>query len=137
MADDTTPFHYAVYGGQPEMCRLLVQFGADPHSLNDHGCNAAQWAALTGSIAVLEFLVTEYELDLFIRNKNCHTILHKAAQRGHEPMCRWLLTAWPSPLWLEADKTGMTAGALALANGHRALAAELIQQCAMLQGSQQ
>ena len=125
MVDGTTPFHYAVYGGQRAVCEWLVGAGADAHALNDHGCNSAQWAALKGNVEMLDYLWTQFALDMALVNKNEHNVMHKACQRGHVEACRWLHCTFPQFQWHRADKSGLLPMDLAEANGHADLVHEL------------
>jgi ankyrin repeat protein len=125
MADLSTPFHYAVYGGQRECAEWIAAHGADVHSLNDHLCNAAQWAALTGNVPMLRWLKETLAMDCTLVNKNLHTVLHKACQRGHAPLSRWLVEAFPGHPWNRADKSGRWPADLARSNGYEALADEV------------
>jgi hypothetical protein len=80
MADLSTPFHYAVYGGQREW---LAAHGADVHSHNDHLCSAAQWAVARDARLLKEALA----MDCTHVNNNMHTVLHKkGVAAGHAPL---------------------------------------------------
>jgi len=124
MADRTTPFHYAVYGAQMEVCALLVQNGANVHTLNDHGCNAVHWATLAGSVPMLDYL-RSLNVDFSSSNNNNHSSMHKAAQRGKYDVCMWLAQECPEIDWAIADKSGMMPWALAQTNGFHGLAKDL------------
>ncbi|GBG33725.1 Ankyrin repeat domain-containing protein 1 [Hondaea fermentalgiana] len=121
MKEGTSVFHYAVYGDAQHVCEYLRARGADVHHINQHGCNAAQWAALTGSCAMFRYLASSCGLDLNVRSKNGHTVLHKTAQRGHLDACRWLVHQLPH-LVAARDKEGSTAADLAGLNAHRPVA---------------
>ena len=45
--DGTTAFCLAAWQGQIETCRLLVQRGCDPHTVNSYGCNVFMWVSTT------------------------------------------------------------------------------------------
>ncbi|KAH9144184.1 hypothetical protein AeRB84_011864 [Aphanomyces euteiches] len=145
--DGTTPLHYAVYGEQHEMVRWLVyivvtvnrladecnrgECGSDIHRLNTFGCNASQWCAMTGNVAILKYLVDQ-GLDCAILNRNGHSALHKAAIKGHIEICEWLIT--PRALGggglglrhMQLDDEGFTPTTFASANGHMRLS-EILQ----------
>jgi len=115
MADGSTPFHYAVYGENRNICQFLKNNGANIHAINKHGCNAVQWAALNGSITMLEYL-RQIKLDFTLSNKNKHNVLHKAAQRGHINACEWLEKNIQYD-YNRPDKTGLLPKDLARING--------------------
>lgn len=121
MKDGSTAFHYAVYGGAKRVCDYLRAHGADSHSTNQHGCNAAQWAAVTGSCEMLAYLGDDCELNLDIRSKNGHTILHKTAQRGHLEATGFVIKKYPHMLQIR-DKENSSALDLARFNEHSEVA---------------
>ncbi|KAF0695926.1 Aste57867_13274 [Aphanomyces stellatus] len=130
--DGTTPLHYAVYGEQLEMVKWLVaERRCDVHRLNVFGCNASQWCAMTDNVAILRFLVECGNLNCAILNRNGHSALHKAAIKGHEDICMWLLTPRTAGgggltrQHMQADDEGFTPINFATANGHARLGARL------------
>jgi ankyrin repeat protein len=91
-ADGTSAFHYAVMFGQLPVCRWLHTLNTNiAHGINSYGCNAVQWGALSGSIAMCEALLQEFHLDFTLLNHNGHSVFHKAAVKGHFNVCCWLL----------------------------------------------
>ncbi|OQR83588.1 hypothetical protein ACHHYP_14549 [Achlya hypogyna] len=129
--DGTTPFHFAVWNQQPQMCHYLASvWHCNVHILNAYGCNASQWGALTGSVPMLE-LLQSYGVDLGVLNTNGHSALHKAALRGHTEACAWLLTHGGLGIrHMQPDKDGFTPTSFATTNGFPLLGAFLAEHCA-------
>ncbi|KAB7502920.1 Ankyrin repeat and MYND domain-containing protein 2 [Armadillidium nasatum] len=54
-----TPLHHASYKGQYEMCKLLIDFGADVNAdSHDHGYSPLHFAALSGSTQTVQLLLS-------------------------------------------------------------------------------
>ena len=112
--------------GHANVCRWL--HGMDSkcvHSMNEYGCNAVQWGALSGSIATCRMLLEEFCLDFTLLNHNGHSVFHKAAVKGHEELCQWLLVVGRKGLLgveiatlLLPDKGGCTPSEMARLEGH-------------------
>ena len=84
-----------------------------------------QWCAQTGDIPMCEFLL-EIGLDLRLKNRNRHSALHKAAVKGQQGACEWLLG--PGGLGLDhmcPDTDGNTPAEMARLEGFAELAAWL------------
>jgi hypothetical protein len=80
--DGTTPLHYACMQCHYDMCLWLVDQGkCDINRLNSFGCNASQWCALSGCVDIMRML-KDKGLDLYILNRNGHSVMHKAAMKG-------------------------------------------------------
>lgn len=120
--DGTTPFHWAVWQGHLETCRWLADVArADWSTLNSFGCNAAQWAAQAGNVAMCEYLLT-LGLDLKLLNNNGHSALHKAAVKGRQNVCEWLVNvAGLDETHMGPDGDGNTPAEMARLEGHTAL----------------
>lgn len=88
--DGTTAFHWAVWQGQLNVCRWVIEIGCNWKSLNKYGCHAMQWAAQTDRLDVCRFL-THSGLDPTLFNCNGHSASHKAAVKGQYKVCRWLV----------------------------------------------
>ncbi|EQC37753.1 hypothetical protein SDRG_04780 [Saprolegnia diclina VS20] len=116
--DGTTAFHFAVWNSQVHMCRWLVTNGkCNVHALNAYGCNASQWSALTGSVEMLS-LLQDVGVDLGVINYNGHSALHKAALRGHQDACVWLLShGGLGRRHMRPDSDGFTPMTFASTNG--------------------
>ena len=120
--DGTTPLHLACFGKATDACTLLVSLGAQVNTVNDWGCNAAHWAAMGGSVAVME-LVKEKGAAFSLLQKEGHSPLHKAAQRGNTEAVDWLLSG---PISSSEDRKasggedtcGFKPSAIAMVAGH-------------------
>lgn len=96
--DGTTPFHLACFGVHLETARLLLDRGADPHHVNDWGCGVAHWVALAKNYTIqtitelLNFLNNVCHVDFTRRQKQGHSVLHKAAQNQNYAVLQWFMT---------------------------------------------
>ncbi|KAK3265768.1 hypothetical protein CYMTET_25576 [Cymbomonas tetramitiformis] len=130
VADDTgtVPFHLAVWQCQRDVCKWLVhEANCDWRALNIYGCNAGQWAAMAGDIQMFEWLY-DLGLDMSLLNTNGHSCLHKAAVKGKEDVCKWLVeTVGLGIDHMQADGDGNTPAAMARLESHMELAAWLEQ----------
>lgn len=122
--DGSTPLHLAIWNHQPDTVKWLIEEShSNVNKKNGHGCNASQWAALSGDINMLVYL-KEKGLDLTILNANGRSAVHKAGLKGHLAACKWLLTstehggAGLSLLHVGPDIEGDTPASLAKSNGH-------------------
>ena len=122
-SDGTTPFHLAVWRGHVDTCRWLVDAArADWTTTNAFGCNAIQWAAQSGDVAMCAYL-KRLGLDLTLLNYNGHSALHKAAVKGKAEVCAWLLSdGGLDGRHMLADGDGNTPQEMARLEGHDALA---------------
>jgi ankyrin repeat protein len=58
--DQSSPLMYAAWGGNLEICQLLVeQGGANPLHTNARGETAVHWAAAAGHLDVCQYLVQQ------------------------------------------------------------------------------
>jgi ankyrin repeat protein len=110
-----------------DTCAWLVNVAkCDWRALNSFGCNAAQWAAQSGDVAMCDWL-NILGLDMTLLNNNGHSAVHKAAVKGQRETCEWLLTA--GGLGAEHVRPdyhdGMTPAEMARLEGHDGLAAWL------------
>ena len=94
--DGTTPFHLACYGGHLEaMERLIHTHGANPLLSNDWDCTSAHWVGMTKCESTDEVrkmcrLLQTHGVSFVQRQKQGHTVLHKAAQRQNKHVIEWL-----------------------------------------------
>lgn len=89
-ANRITPLCAAVEHNDPAMMKLLLGAGADP---NSWPTNAPIWAAvIRGSVRAVEILL-EAKAKLDPISKSGATLLHKAAEFGHDAVARRLLDA--------------------------------------------
>lgn len=133
-ADGTTPLMLACFGGHTEVADYLLSARADLAAQNSYDCDAGHFAGLGGSVAACEFLL-EKGLSLTRPQSSGHTALHKAAERGHLPLAKWLVETCDvqrlrgeCPSTCEAAERWYGAhlpSALARRHGHEACAVEL------------
>jgi ankyrin repeat protein len=126
-ADGTSAFHYAVMCEHAKICRWLHSIDVNiAHGTNSYGCNAVQWAALSGSIEMCCMLLEEFNLNFALLNHNGHSVFHKAAVKGHAAVCHWLLVIGKEGKLgvdhvgelLQPDKGGCTPLEMARLEGH-------------------
>lgn len=92
--DGTTAFCWASWQGHIPIMEFLSEDGADVHTLNHFGCNAVLWAAQgKGDTRIMEWLQLK-GCEMTKVNNNGHGVLHKAAQRGQQPVCNWFFDTW-------------------------------------------
>ena len=122
--DGSTPLHLAIWNNQPATIKwLLEESNSDINRKNSHGCNASQWAALSGNLDIIIYLKKQ-GLNLSIINSNGRSALHKAGLKGHLSVCKWLLTPQESggaglgANHVRPDIEGDTPASLAKSNGH-------------------
>lgn len=82
-----TPLHNAVSAGDIDSVRTLVEGGADPNTLCNHGDSALLLAAWGGKTEVVEYLL-DHGADARIRSKTSPARL---------PYTR--LLSWAEPTW--------------------------------------
>eukprot|EP00957_Ditylum_brightwellii_P028715 2168494-Ditylum_brightwellii.AAC.1 len=93
--DGTTPLHLACYGGHYNTVVLLIEtYHADPTKVNDWGCSAAHWAAMSvchdpSSVQICHYLKHTHYVPFTSTQKQNHTPLHKAAQRLNSFVIGW------------------------------------------------
>eukprot|EP00546_Thalassionema_frauenfeldii_P005588 CAMPEP_0178925664 /NCGR_PEP_ID=MMETSP0786-20121207/18049_1 /TAXON_ID=186022 /ORGANISM="Thalassionema frauenfeldii, Strain CCMP 1798" /LENGTH=414 /DNA_ID=CAMNT_0020600593 /DNA_START=98 /DNA_END=1339 /DNA_ORIENTATION=+ len=93
--DGTTPLHLACYSGSPKVVRYLIDKGANVHAINEWSCGAAHWTAMTGSkhvesvLSLCDILHKE-GISFAVAQKQGHTALHKAAQKGNKDVIEWI-----------------------------------------------
>jgi len=94
--DGTTAFCWACWQGHFSILRFLHDRGCDVHRLNSFGCNAMLWCAQGSGNCSLEIMQWLHEIvgvALYLVNSNNHGVLHKAAQRGNEDVCKWFVSS--------------------------------------------
>ena len=102
-AADESPLMLAALRGDVDMCRLLIQKGAD---VNKPGWAPLHYAATKGELAVIQLLLDE---DAYIdaESPNGSTPLMMAARYGTEDAVKLLLEAGADPLL--KNQLGLTA----------------------------
>lgn len=126
--DGTTPLHMACYGGHPDVLEYLVQQGANIHAMNEWGCAAAHWAAMTISqsresirqlcraiqkhnSAAVSTRKDEGSSSCFVKKQSQgHSPLHKAAQKLNRHVIEWMAQEKESSESVDDNVTGGGAG---------------------------
>jgi ankyrin repeat protein len=130
--DGTSAFDWAAWQGHLDCMKYLKARGcAVVGRANDHGCNAVMWCVQgAGGVECCRYLHgLGCAFDLV--NRNGHSSVHKAAQRGKLDVCRWLLEGGElrgritRERHLAPDGEGFTPSALAAVEGHDEVAAWL------------
>ncbi|VEN64744.1 unnamed protein product [Callosobruchus maculatus] len=86
-----TALHYAARNGQLDVCKLLIENGANINAVTNGGVTALSRAASTGNKDIVEYLLSK-DADPFVKDSDGKTALHKAAENGHAHICRILLS---------------------------------------------
>ncbi|XP_059470956.1 ankyrin-3-like isoform X1 [Neocloeon triangulifer] len=91
--DNITPLIIAVRFSSREMCRFLVDNGADLSAEDNKGNDALHWACLQGKLEIAKYLLLE--LNCFGTEKKGElgrTALHHAVQHAHVAVAEFLLS---------------------------------------------
>jgi len=120
-----TPLHFAAYGGNLGVAKLLLDRGApiDRRANTKFRNTPLQVSLLTGQEEMAAFLVSR-GADVRIEQDEGFTALHEAAQIGSEKLISLLLDAGADPN--SRGKDGRTPLSIARKSGHEA-AAKLLQ----------
>ena len=82
--DGVLPIHTACESGSVQLVEYLVDVvGCDIKSLTNSRQSCAVFACMSGNLDLLRLLVTKYSLDLTVTDKEGFTLLHYAAEKGH------------------------------------------------------
>ena len=116
-----TPLHFAAYGGNLEVAKLLLDRGApiDRRANTKFRNTPLQVSLLTGEEEMAAFLVAR-GADVRIEQDEGFTALHEAAQIGSEKLIALFLDAGADPN--SRGKDGRTPLALARKSGHEGAA---------------
>ena len=102
--DGFTALHLAIFGGQEEAARLLLERGADPNALSRNDAVKVPplgTAAFVRSVTLARLLL-DSGADVNGRGEGGFTALHSAAQNGDEALIRLLEERGADPT-LETD----------------------------------
>lgn len=77
-----TALHEAVLGGNTEICDLLLSHDADQSAINLSGFGVLHLAASTASLDMIEYWVSDRQIDVNSSNEKGITALHCAAHKG-------------------------------------------------------
>ena len=97
--DGFTALHLAIFGGQEEAARLLLERGADPNALSTNEAVRVPplgTAAFVRSVPLARLLL-DSGADVNGRGEGGFTALHSAAQNGDEGLARLLLERGADP----------------------------------------
>jgi len=84
------PLHYAAYAGDVEVCRLLLNKGADVNGRDNGDGTPLDTAAWAGNIAVVECLIA-HGADVNAKEQHGWTPLYAAVCYGHDNVVRLLM----------------------------------------------
>lgn len=107
----------------------MLGSGCDINSLNSFGCNALLWCAQGAATPEILSWLLESGANFSLVNDNGHSALHKAAQRGNEPACKWLVDRFITDVkneldglpFIGPDTEGACPSDLCGMNGHESL----------------
>ena len=113
-----TPLFHAVPKGHLEMCKLLIEKGADVKATDDIDATPLHNAAALGHIEICKLLLDK-GADVNARDKWGVTPLHLAASNGHLPVCELLIARGADAK--AADNNGLTVLHWAAMEGSKAI----------------
>ncbi|XP_059488485.1 uncharacterized protein LOC132204174 isoform X2 [Neocloeon triangulifer] len=90
--DNDTPLTLAARFSNEEMCRLLVDSGANLSAVDNDGNDALHLACLDGKLDNVQYLVGLNGFSVGKKGKQGKTALHLAAQNGHIALAEFLLS---------------------------------------------
>ena len=125
-----TLLDYAVKGGHPSVCQLLIGKGASPTAKDGDGNTPLHTAASAGHVEVCKLLI-DSGASPTEENNSGSTPLHYAAWRGHPSVCQLLINRGASPT--EKDIFDSTPLHKAAEKGHLKVCELLISEGASLE----
>ncbi|KAL7519941.1 hypothetical protein ACHAWX_004695 [Stephanocyclus meneghinianus] len=126
--DGTTSFCWAAWQGHLSVMKFLYKNGCEVNSENSFGCNAVLWCSQGAATPEILTWLFESNADFNLVNDNGHSALHKAAQRGNIPACKWLVDMFllnhnlHGFSFIGPDSEGACPSDLCGMNGHESLA---------------
>lgn len=122
-----TPILVAAYNNNKNSVDLLLKSNANIDILDNHGRHVWHYAAVSGSLEVMEVIRAKVPVDVKTKNTEQHTALWLAADQGKLELVNWLIN-------LGADvnasqlSDGKTALHTAILNKHSSVAKLLIEK---------
>lgn len=113
-----TALHYAARNGHYEVCKVLLENGADVNALTRSGHATALHRAATQDHSEIVKLLLNKGADPNIGDADGYTALHRAVMADSSNVCRLLI---PCTDLRSTDKDGRTALQLAVEKGNRTL----------------
>ena len=105
--DGGSVLHEAAARGKCDLCRQLLEFGADAHSRDWSGKLPLHWAAWSGHVNVCRMLLEEGGTNVNVPNNSKYTALHWAAGRGYIELCGLFVDGFDANVH-SADDSGQT-----------------------------
>jgi ankyrin repeat protein len=94
--DDKTALHLAVFFGNNEICKLLLEYGADPNIKDESGYIALHWARTLRNTSIYKLLL-DNGTDPNSQDYKGQTPLHEACRYGNLEACKLLLQYKANP----------------------------------------
>lgn len=82
-----------------ELCHLLYDAGANVNELDSEGNSVCHLISCVGDKEWLEYLVTKFNLNCFLKNNKGNTALLQAILAGRESVVEYYLTFTPNINW--------------------------------------
>ncbi|XP_060532811.1 serine/threonine-protein phosphatase 6 regulatory ankyrin repeat subunit A-like [Cylas formicarius] len=86
-----TPLHLALLGQNLDMCRFLIQQGADITCRNNSDFNLLHLAATVDNVALVQYVLNELQFDINSVNRNGWSALHCAARKNLKAVYKFLI----------------------------------------------
>ncbi|XP_059475584.1 uncharacterized protein LOC132196750 [Neocloeon triangulifer] len=90
--NNDTPLTLAAQLSSEEMCRFLVENGADLSAVNKFGNDALHFACIRGKLENVKYLLGLNGFSVEKKGWNGRSALHRAAEKGHVAVAKFLLS---------------------------------------------